>query len=238
MGELNSLIKSLFFSFTKKSENSKTGPIPVSYTSSHTCPTSCGLFNSCYAKAGKVAIHWRKLSKGLRGIRWPEFIRTVSDSVTGKLWRHNIAGDLPGIDASIHPVMMRQLTEASKQGNGFTFTHKPVLDGPHARANRKIIEHANSDGFTVNLSANHISEVDKLIDLSIAPVVTVLPQWDGLRSPRTLETKKGNRIVVCHAVPSESRQTCLTCGLCAQASRSLVVGFPVHGTLKKHWPNE
>lgn len=88
--------------FCEKSRNSKTGPIPVSTTSSDTCPQACPFRgNGCYAESGPLALHWREVNNGTRGDTWPEFCAKVEALPAGQLWRHNQAGDLPGKGDSI-----------------------------------------------------------------------------------------------------------------------------------------
>ena len=50
--------------WTAKSSNKKTGPMPVSTTSSETCPTTCPFKgNGCYAESGPLAFLWHGLDK-------------------------------------------------------------------------------------------------------------------------------------------------------------------------------
>jgi len=49
--------------YVAKSANSKTGPIPVTYSERGTCPPSCGQWDSCYAEAGfHTRMTWNKVS--------------------------------------------------------------------------------------------------------------------------------------------------------------------------------
>jgi hypothetical protein len=60
------------------SDNGKTGPIAVSSTSRHTCPSSCPLAGDqgCYAEAGfHTRLHWDRLSRGESGFLAAAFIR-------------------------------------------------------------------------------------------------------------------------------------------------------------------
>lgn len=208
------------------SKNAKTGPIPVTTTSSDTCPESCP-FNdgSCYAKAGPLALHWRSVDSGQRGLSWESFLRELSRFPRG-LWRHNQAGDLPGEGDTLDTIALGQLVAANRYHGlkGFTYTHKP-LDTPHEKLAIKL---ANESGFTVNLSGNNLTHADELSDLGIAPVTVVLPmdQLDNLATP------KGRKVVICPAVTRDN-VSCATCGLCAIAKRDAIVGFPAHGTSKR-----
>jgi hypothetical protein len=149
------------------------------------------------------------------------------------LWRHNIAGDLPGRNNRINKTDLDRLVKANKDKKGFTYTHKPVLASQGttakvARDNRKAIRAANKEGFTINLSANNLAEVDKLAKLKIAPVVTIVDQdSDG----SDIITPAGNRVKICPAYTDD--KTCATCGICQKVNRKFVVGFPAHGTFKR-----
>lgn len=169
-------------------------------------------------------MHWDKVSSGERGDDWAAFCDKISKLPEGQLWRHNQAGDLPGDGDCIDARALAKLTMANQGRKGYTYTHKPVLRGKHAKRNRDAIAKANRDGFTVNLSANNPAEVDALAELGIAPVVTIIPRGH----PATSHTPEGRKIIGC---PAQRRDdvSCATCGLCAVASRSVVVGFWAHG---------
>lgn len=206
--------------------NKKTGPIPVTTTSSDTCPESCPFNNgSCYAKSGPLAIHWRAVDSGQRGLSWEEFLRSLARFPRG-LWRMNQAGDLPGNGDSLDTIALGQLVAANRYHGlkGFTYTHKP-LESDHEK---QAIRLANDSGFTVNLSGNNLTHADTLADMGIAPVTVVLPS-DQLENT---STPKGRKVVICPAVTRDD-VSCATCGLCAIAKRDAIVGFPAHGTSKR-----
>jgi hypothetical protein len=218
-------------SIVKQSKNAKTGPIPVSVTSEQTCPDACpfkaqekGKASACYAKCGPLAIHWRKVSEGKHGMDWVEFCQVIAALPDGQLWRHNQAGDLPGIGDEIDEREMLQLVQANEGKRGFTYTHKPPTG-----LNRLLIEHANDEGFTVNLSGNDMAHADVLYDLGIGPVVTVLPS----DQTENTVTPAGRTVVVCPAAIRDGI-SCATCKLCARANRKVIIGFPAHGAGKKY----
>lgn len=213
--------------FSLKSRNAKTGNIPVSTSPASTCPSACPLKASgaCYAKHGPLGMFWAKVNDGRAGIAWGDFLTMVEGLPEGQLWRHNQAGDLPGDDNEIDQVMLRQLVLANyaSASHGFTYTHKP-MDNP---ANRMAVAHANRDGFTINLSADTLAEADELAALNIGPVVVVVP-----RDADNMTTPEGRKVVICPAQRSDD-VTCKSCGLCANASRSSIVGFRAHGVSAK-----
>lgn len=213
---------------TMVSGNVKTGPIPTSMTSAATCPTACPLAgkNGCYAENGHVAIHWRKVTNGECGLVWEAFCNAVKGIAKNSIWRHNVAGDLPGDKREIDAIALAQLVKANKGRKGFTYTHY----NPAIGANDKAIKEANNNGFTVNLSANNLSHADELIKAHCGPVVTLLDI--SVQGNVKINTPDNNVVVVCPATYSDD-VTCASCGLCQIASRKVIVGFPVHGVQKK-----
>lgn len=210
---------------TPISSNEKTGPIPVSTTGAQSCPDACPLKkNGCYADGGPLAFHWKAVTEGKRGLAWEEFTGKVAKFPKGQLWRHNQAGDLLGANDSIDAGALAQLVFANAGRKGFTYTHKPVIGN---QANADAVRAANAGGFTVNLSANNLEEADKLADLDIGPVVTILP----LTVEGQITTPNGRKVVIC---PAQTRDdvTCATCQLCQKQKRA-IVGFLSHGASKK-----
>lgn len=210
--------------FQLVSDNSNTGPIPVTTSPAHTCPDCPFKKNGCYADDGPLSLHWAQVSMGTRGVYWPSFLQRIADLPAGQIWRHNQAGDLPGFHNEIDTTKLAELVAANAGKRGFTYTHKPVLSGEFAASNREAIQQANEGGFTVNLSANNRRDADALADLNIGPVVVVIP--DG--TPNTTYTPKGRKIIKCPAKYIEG-VTCEDCGLCQREGRTVIVGFPPHG---------
>ena len=213
---------------TLKSRNAKTGPIPVSTTTAETCSPSCPFIAAgCYAKGGPLAIHWRKVTQGLAGMPWGEFVAQIAALPAGTLWRHNQAGDLPGMGDIIDTAALASLVSANRNKKGFTYTHKPTKT-----ANVAAIKDANANGFTINLSGNNLAHADQLSDLNAGPVVVVLPadQTENTTTPA------GRKVVVC---PASIRDdvSCATCKLCAISKRKAIIGFPAHGAAKRRASN-
>ncbi|MDB4351969.1 hypothetical protein OAA60_00885 [Porticoccaceae bacterium] len=206
------------YHLTAKSANVKTGKIPVSTTSSDSCPATCPLKDKgCYASLGHLGMHWKQVDKQ-RGTDFDTFCESIAALPDNQLWRHNQAGDLPGNSNRINVGQLRQLTQANAGKNGFTYTHKPLTAN-----NEKAIREANDNGFTINLSANGLHEVDGLMGRGL-PVVTILP----LDAPKVTTTKSGHKVVTC---PAQLRDTnCKDCGLCQQRNRSFAIGFIAHGS--------
>lgn len=214
-----------------KSNNAKTGPIPVSTSPAATCPPVCPFLGSgCYAASGPLAIHWSQVSSGSRGEPWQVFLGRIREFPESQLWRHNQAGDLPGNGNRIDANKLGQLAKANSGKRGFTYTHKPVIrtEGVPAevvRENRSAVRSALKSGFTINLSGNSLAHADRLAKTGL-PVATVVPA--DTKTP-TLKTPAGRLVVVCPAQRIDDK-TCASCGLCSKANRSFLIGFLPHGT--------
>ena len=211
-------------SLTMVSRNEKTSRIPVTMTSALSCPKACLLRgNGCYSELGPISWHWKKVTNGNKGTDWDTFCQKISDLKDNQAWRHNQAGDLVGDGYTIDKTALRKLICANTGKRGFTYTHyDPSIGG-----NAEIIKESNENGFTINLSANNLTEADQLVKMNIGPVVTIMP----LNAEKVTITPDGNKVVLCPATYRED-VTCKSCLLC-QKQRKTIVGFPVHGIKKK-----
>jgi len=242
--------------FIAVSQNAKTGPIPASIVERVSCWPGCALYeNGCYAESGALRMHWERVSRGLAGGSWSEFCTKVAALRPGRLWRYAQAGDLPGYGAEIDGTLLEELVVANAGKQAIAFTHKPVLGAdPVAVENRRLIAAAIKAGFTVNLSADNPADADRLAELGIAPIVTVLArayarkavrhrfkrrrdewaetigEWRDRTASLPRYTPAGRRIAVCPATYSDA--TCKTCGACARV-RNAVIGFPAHGAWRQ-----
>ena len=215
------------FQLTRVSDNEKTGPMPVSTSSADTCPDVCPLKGNigCYANAGPLRFHWRKVTDGSRGMEWSQFLGAIQSLPRKQIWRHNQAGDLPGEGNNIDGKMLKELVAANKKASlhGFTYTHKPMT-----RANAAAVKHANDNGFVINLSANTLQEADALAKKNVGPVVVIVPE----DAPEILKTPEGRRVIVCPA-QTRDRVNCANCRMCCDSERTLIIGFRAHGCGKK-----
>lgn len=212
------------FYLNMASGNKKTGTMPVSTSHAGTCPSTCPMREKgCYAKAGPLAIHWRKVTSGERGTDWKGFLAQVQKIPKGTLWRMNQAGDLVGANNIIDRVALMELVKASKKARAYSYTHYPLTE-----ENIETLKMANDSGFTVNVSTNRIQEVDKAMETGL-PVVTVLPVGT---TGRVHATEGGNKVLVCPATLGREI-TCQECGLCQKRDRSFAIGFIAHGIGKK-----
>jgi hypothetical protein len=98
-------------------------------------------------------------------------------------------------------------------------------------ANKHAVREANRAGFTINLSADNLSEADQLANLEAGPVVVVLPE-SVQGNVKDIKTPKGRSVVVCPATYRDD-VSCASCQLCQRQERSVIVGFPAHGASKR-----
>jgi hypothetical protein len=214
---------------TLRSGNRKTGPIPVSITDRASCPSTCALHDrGCYAEFHLLRKHWDDV--GRKGMTWRSFCDEIARLPEGTLWRHNEAGDLPGAGDALDVDALGELVEANRGRRGFTYTHK------HRPEHFEVLQWANLEGFTINLSADSLEEADALYQdgegdelTKAGPVVVVLPADvpdEGLTTPG------GRRVVVCPA-QTAARLTCAECELCALPFRKAIVGFKAHGQYRE-----
>lgn len=205
-----------------KSHNPKLGGIPSSLTSRGTCPPSCTFYGAgCYAEVHVLGFHWRRVSTGELGSSWEDFCRSVLALPRGQLWRHNVAGDLPGHGERVNLEALKMLVKANRGKRGFSFSHK------HSVKALAAIKWANANGFTVNLSADSLEQADALADSGAGPVVVVVPS----KTPDAgLHTPAGRKVIVCPAQKTDGNDTtCATCRLCAIPTRKAIVAFRAHG---------
>lgn len=206
--------------FIRESSNRKTGPIPVTYSERDTCPESCPHYRAdCYAEDYYTAMNWNKVPA--RGDNLSDLCEKIAALPDGQLWRHNVAGDLPGRGETVDAAALGEIVRANIGKRGFTYTHKKSADA--------VIwaRHATNWGFTVNLSADDAGEADALAAHGL-PLVCIVP----MDTPEKTTTPGGLPIVICPAQTRDDK-TCADCGLCARADRAVIVGFRAHGTRAK-----
>jgi hypothetical protein len=224
----------MLYYFTRVSSNRKTGPMPVVTASKKTCPKSCPLQdNGCYADAGPIAIVWRAVTSGSKGISFADLCRKIRRLPRGQIWRYGQAGDLPGEGDEIDRDQLSELAAANARRPAIVFTHKPPTADNlgHLRA-------AANKGLHINLSADSLAEADELASTGLS-VVTILSSeygrrdGEGLSAYRTRRrglpdhTPGGLRIAICPATYLDV--TCVECEVCSRPRPSgTVMGFPAH----------
>jgi hypothetical protein len=150
------------------------------------------------------------------------FCEAITKLAANQIWRHNEAGDLQGDTENIDATALRELTAANVGKRGYTSTHYVPTGG-----NAKAISEANAGGFTINLSANSLTQADEFLKLKIGPVVVVVNSEERAN----FKTPGGNRVVICPNVITGIQ--CKDCKACQIASRRVIIGFPAHGQRKR-----
>jgi hypothetical protein len=212
------------YTLTVQSSNQKVGMgVAVSTSNSSTCPDSCPLKNKeCYARFGPLAIHWRHIDNGKRGVPWSEFVSQVKALPREWKFRHNQAGDLPGENEEVDSAKLSSLSKAIKERKlkAWTYTHKPLNE-----SNSNAIKSAIADGFVINVSADTPEEADSAHKAGFPTVLTVAIDAENHVTPN------GNKVVIC---PAQTKNiSCSECMLCHKANRTCIVGFKAHGTAAK-----
>lgn len=215
-----------WYHLTKKSSNAKTGPIAVSTTSKDSCPTTCPLKgNGCYAESGPLLLHWNKVSDGSRSLTIDSFIDALRTLPEGSCFRHNQAGDLPHYSGFINHKELEAITNvcAERKLTAWTYTHHKV-DNSH---NVEVIQKANKDGLTVNVSAHSQAHAVEVYREGM-PAVCIVPKDTNTNS----WCNDGVKFIVCPA-QTKANKTCAECKLCANADRPFVIAFKAHGNSVK-----
>jgi len=208
------------FQFIAASSNRKTGPMPQTYTSRESCPPSCPHYRSdCYAEDFYTRMVWNKVPD--RGLDLDALTARIKALPTGQIWRHNVAGDLPGEGETVDAYALGQIVKANRGKKGFTYTHKK---SPEAL---QWARHATAWGFTVNVSADDAGEADQYAAQGF-PTVCIVPK----DTPKHTTTPEGRPILVCPAQTTDY-MTCALCQLCQKADRRQIIGFRAHGTRAK-----
>jgi hypothetical protein len=96
--------------------------------------------------------------------------------------------------------------------------------------NQGLVQYANLNGFTINLSADSYDQALEYLELDIAPVTMVVEHDE----PRKSWHMEGVSFLVCPATYMTDT-SCLDCKICAIPTRKSVVCFPAHGTKKKEF---
>jgi len=214
----------LKFHLTALSSNKKTGPIPVSTSSAQLCPATCTLKDVCYAKSGPLAIHWRKVSSGERGVNWPEFLVQINQLPHGQFWRHNQAGDIYEPGSVIGARALEDLTAANRGRKGYTYTHHELT--PRTIQALKV---ATANGFTVNASTETETAADSAVAHGLRTVLVVTAA--AAKSGWHWLTAGGNKVIVC-PFDRFKGMNCNKCRLCHSRPQNIIIAFIAHGSSK------
>jgi len=208
------------YHFIQASSNRKTGPIPQTYTSRESCPPSCAHYRAdCYAEDFYTRLTWDKVPA--RGTDLDGLLTAINRLPKGQLWRHNVAGDLPGEGEQVDAYALGQIVKANRGRSGFTYTHKPCSEAIQwAKA-------ATAWGLTVELSADDVGHPDHRAAHGL-PMAVLVP----MDTPKHSRTPEGRPVLVCPAQTTDY-MTCALCALCQRADRRQIIGFRAHGNKAK-----
>ena len=223
------------YSFTAVSQNSKTGNIAVTSTSSDSCPTSCPFIktvivdavkkqlNGCYADYSYTGIQWRKLD--VIGLDYAQLLSNIRHMDKFAKLRLNVMGDLPHKEQTILVDLFNQLIDiiVKRQLKTILYTHHDLS----IESNLIALQSAFKQGLHVNASCESIEQAKTAIDNGINAVL-VMP----LNSPK-VQKIDDVRIVQCPNEYNEKIQ-CINCMLCAKdrTQNRVIIGFTAHGTGK------
>jgi hypothetical protein len=223
------------YSFTAVSQNSKTGNIAVTSTSSDSCPTSCPFIktvivdavkmqlNGCYADYSYTGIAWRKLDK--KGLDFKSLLSSIRHMDKGAKLRINVMGDLPHENQVIDTTKLNQLSDtvSTRKLNTILYTHHDLT----IKSNLIALQSAFKQGLHVNASCESVDQAKTALDNGINAVL-VMP----LNSPK-VQKIDDVRIVQCPNEYNEKIQ-CINCMLCAKdrTTNRVIIGFTAHGTGK------
>jgi len=201
------------------SKNEKTGPMSAVYVGKDSCPISCALYRTCYAKQGHTNIHFDAANSN--GKNFAELLDWVS-TLPLRMWRYGVTGDLPGDGKSLCRDSILKLAKANKRRPVLAYSHYPVTT-----ENLTTLKAAREDGFVVNASCDTLEDI-KAARAAKVPAVTYTSSDDK----RKAWTDDGLRFVTCPNQSTPTKPTCKECKLCSKGERDFVIVFRAHGSAK------
>ena len=168
------------------------------------------------------------------GHTWPDFVRSVDALRASTLWRHNVAGDLPGDGERIDHTKLIALAAAARKTFGFTFTHYPLT----LAHNRDVIDFVNKE--TMRRGSGLVINVEEQAvvpgTMKNTPRVRVVESSYEYGPWSVVDGASARPTIVCPAArkgPGSKDVSCATCGACANPKRLATISFPAHGTRKR-----
>ena len=164
------------------------------------------------------------MTEGLRGVTFSAFLAKIESLESGRLFRHNQAGDLPHTAGKISRAFIVRMVKGVRHLKAFTYTHHSLTLGE----NLSLLRYANRNGFTINVSTESEAAADDTIAAGLPAVIVV----NSEETRTTWHTSAGNVVLVCPAQRSDTK-TCADCKLCHHRGRRVIIGFLAHGTSKR-----
>jgi hypothetical protein len=213
-----------YYQFVANSHNKKTGSMPVTSTSSNSCPLTCGLYKDCYGKSSYTRIQWDKLDK--KGIDFNQLINLINSLRKNSPIRFNVVGDLTNNDGIVDATKLIKLANTVKNRDldMILYTHLEL-----SYLNVKSFQLAFSKGLNINISCEAIDKAKKALNYGLNTVI-VLP----IGSINKV-LKIDDLIVVRCPNEYNAKIQCVKCMLCSKdrVEKRVVVAFTAHSTSKK-----
>jgi len=213
-----------YYQFVANSHNKKTGAMPVTSTSSNSCPLTCGLYNDCYGKSSYTRIQWDKLDK--KGIDFNQLINLINSLRKNSPIRFNVVGDLVNNDGIVDSTKLIKLANTVKNRalDMIIYTHLELC-----YLNVKAFQLAFSKGLNINISCETIEKAKKALNYGLNSVI-VLPMGSINKV-----LKIDDLIIVRCPNEYNSKIQCVNCMLCSKdrIKKRVVVAFTAHSTTKK-----
>jgi len=196
--------------------NAKTGTMPAVYGHKASCPPSCGLFDQCYGKSGRAALHWATDT----GKSFADLLDWVTRLPRRAMWRFGVVGDLPGNGSTLCRDSVMKLARANKRRPLLAYSHYPT-----SAENLATLKAASDAGMVVNASCDSLDDI-KAARAANVPAVT----YTSADDQRKAWHQDGLRFVTCPNQSTRSAPQCKDCQLCARGDRDFVVVFRAHAT--------
>jgi hypothetical protein len=190
--------------------------MPAVYGHRASCPLSCGLYQECYGKAGRAALHWAKDD----GASFADLIDWVSRLPKRAMWRFGVVGDFPGDGIKLCRESVMAIARANKRRPLLAYSHYPIN-----AANLETLRAARDAGMTINASCDSLNDI-KTARAAGIPAVT----YTSAHDTRKAWTDAGMRFVTCPNQSTKAAPQCKDCQLCANGNRDYVIVFRAHAT--------
>lgn len=220
-----------------------------------TLPDGSTRAGPCYANGYHTKMHWNQVDNGKRGVDFTSFIKLLKTMPPAMRFRGQQVGDLPGEGNKLdEEKCIKYADTIRRHRQSFTYTHYPVV--PRAALDEEVEYKGTSyrlklpavgtalaawnravvkrmlRSYTVNVSCDSLSQVDKVVALGL-PAVVAVPR----DTPKKSSTPGGVPLVQCPATLKESKIVCANCGgskgpLCWRKDRDYAITFPAHGIWK------
>jgi hypothetical protein len=213
-----------YYQFVANSHNKKTGAMPVTSTSSNSCPVTCGLYNDCYGKSSYTRLQWDKLDK--KGIDFNQLMNLINSLRKNSPIRFNVVGDLTNNNGIIDSNKLIKLANTVKNRalNMILYTHLEL-----SYLNVAAFKLAFLKGLHINISCETIDKAKQALNYGLNSVI-VLPMGSINKV-----LKIDDFIIVRCPNEYNAKIQCVNCMLCSKdrVQKRVVIAFTAHSTTKK-----